>query len=249
MDQKNRQPSVKFLKICKLLSVAVLVGGIITSSCLYAQRDDSQNNGALVVELINRVGAIEAENRELRGHLEESLHEIAQLKQRMETLSADVDYRLNNSESGSAVHPRASPSFEKESHRADSKASSSSAKDEYEKACALLEQGDYSAAEHAFSAFVASHPKDEFAGAAQYWLGVTFFVRGEYEKAAATFAKGYKYYPKSPKASDNLLKLAKSLAASDRKADACTALEQLATEHPKAHVKEVASERRKLGCK
>lgn len=94
-----------------------------------------------------------------------------------------------------------------------------------------------------------SHPKDKQAGAAQYWLGVTYFVRGAHEKAVAAFAKGYKNYPKSPKAADNLLKLAKSLAALDRKADACTTLDQLISEHPKSFVKEVGSERKKLNCK
>ncbi len=226
-------------------SVVVFAMGVIflTVPPLHAQ-----DNAALMAELINRVGEIESDNRELRGQLEEARHEISQLTQRMETLSADVDYRLNNAEGGSALSSSVVIPPSAEGKETPSRAPSN-ASEEYEKARALLEQGDYGAAESAFAAFVSAHPQDEYAGAAQYWLGVTFFVRGEHEKAAAAFAKGYKAYPKSSKASDGLLKLAKSLAELDRASDACATLEQLASEYPKAHVKEVAREQQKLKCK
>lgn len=208
----------------------------------------AQDNGQLVVDLINRVGAIEAENRELRGQLEEVRHQIDQLTKKMETLSADVDYRLSSPESGGAVplSPTTPAPMETETP---SLGGSSSAKDEYEKARSFLEQGDYLAAEHAFSAFVTTYAEDELAGAAQYWLGVTFFVRGDYEKSSAAFAKGYKKYPKSKKAPDMLLKLAKSLESLNRKADACATLDQLSSQYPKALTKDVASERKKMKCK
>lgn len=225
----------------------VFIVGLFIHSALYAQE-----NGPALVELMTRVGAIEDENRELRGQLEEARHELSQLNKRVETLSADIDYRLNNPESGASLAPLPiSPSTALASGKESktSPSSASTATDEYEKARTLLEQGEYEAAEHAFSTFMGAHPKDELAGASQYWLGVTYFVRGQHEKAAAAFAKGYKNYPKSSKAADNLLKLSKSLAALDRKADACTTLDQLSSEHPKAHAKEVSSERKKLKCK
>lgn len=184
-----------------------------TSSPVKAQEE----NASLVVQLIDRVGNLEEENRNFRGQLEEARHEIDQLTKRMETLSADVDYRLNNARIGGVPSSSSSSSSESasptssSSKREDGSSSPSSSKDAYEKARNLLEQGDYKAAEHAFSSFVISYPKDEQAGAAQYWYGVTFFARGDYEKAATAFAKGYKNYPKSPKAPDMLLKLAKSL--------------------------------------
>ncbi|MBX9621480.1 MAG: tol-pal system protein YbgF [Alphaproteobacteria bacterium] len=215
-----------------------------------------EENTSLVVQLIDRVGNLEEENRNFRGQLEEARHEITQLTKRMETLSADVDYRLNNAESGgvsggapsSSSSEPASPTSSS-SKREDGSSSPSSSKNAYEKARNLLEQGDYKAAEHAFSSFVISYPKDEQAGAAQYWYGVTFFARGDYEKAATAFAKGYKNYPKSPKAPDMLLKLAKSLGELDRNADACTALDQLISEYPKAHKAEAAAEKKKRKCK
>jgi len=234
----------------KKYTSAKIAALVFTASLSMSSMLSAQENPEQMLDLLNRVGAIEAENHDLRGQIEETRHELTKLTQRVETLSADIDYRLNNPESGANLAPL--PLGKGESKTSTSSPTlgvSSSASEEYEKARTLLEQGDYEAAEHAFSAFVAGHPKDEQAGAAQYWLGVTFFVRGLHEKAAAAFAKGYKTYPKSSKAGDNLLKLAKSLAALDRKADACTTLDQLSSEHPKAHVKEVASDRKNYGCK
>ena len=245
---KFRDDAFFYPGIRRRVAIHTFTIAFLTFSPLYAEE-----NPALVVDLINRVGAVETENRELRGQIEEARHEITQLTQRMDTLSADIDYRLNNPDSGAHLpsNPSAAPSSSAPIPLGGgtSVAPSSSVTEEYEKARALLEQGDYAAAEHAFTAFITAHAKDDLAGAAQYWLGVTFFVRGDHEKAASAFAKGYKTYPKSSKAPDNLLKLAKSLAALDRKADACTALDQLASEHPKAHVSEVSSERKRLGCK
>lgn len=226
------------------LSLAATALFLMSPSPLSAQEE----NADLLIQLMSRMGKIEAENRELRGQLEETQHELSALNKQMETLNADIDYRLNNPESGSMPLPLppAHPPIEDDNKPT---LPSSDGDQEYEKARTSLEQGDYEAAEHAFSAFVASHPKHKQAGAAQYWLGVTHFVRGDHEKAVAAFAKGYKNYPKSSKAADNLLKLAKSLATLDRKADACTTLEQLSSEHPKFQLKEVGSLRKKLDCK
>lgn len=232
-------------RIFQMVSTTALVIGVSLFSQTQAM---AQDNGAVVVELLKRMGDIEDENRELRGKLEESQHEISQLNQKMETLSADVDYRLNNPDSGAAVNlaPNALPET---SPPPAGNAFSSNASEEYERARSLLEQGDYEAAEKAFAAFVSNHPKDDQAGAAQYWLGVTFFVRGQYDKASAGFAKGYKTYPKSPKAPDMLFKLSQSLAALDQKANACATHEELSSKYPKAHAKEVESDRKKWGCK
>lgn len=223
--------------------------GFILATTIFTSSLQAEDNPALLVDLVNRVGAMEEENRELRGQLEEAHHEISQLTKRMETLSADVDYRLSHPESGaSGEAPSLTPGSAPEIVSPTAEPVST-AVEAYEKARSLLEQGDFGGAEKAFSAFVNTYPKDDLAGAAQYWLGVTFFVRGEHEKAASSFAKGYKNYPKSSKAAENLLKLAKSLAVLERKSDACTALDQLSTEHSSSHRDEVKKLRQEYECK
>ncbi len=130
-------------------------------------------------------------------------------------------------------------------------ASSGSVAAQYENAFASLKNGNVEMAEREFQKFLNEHPDHELTPNAQYWLGETYYVRGNYERAARLFAEGYQKYPKSPKAADNLLKLGMSLAGMDNKADACVALSQLKGSEFKsaANVQRRAEqEMSRLGC-
>ena len=76
-----------------------------------------------------------------------------------------------------------------------------SASDQYNFAFGLLKQADYPAAEAALKSFIRQHPNDGLAGSAQYWLGETYYARGNYAEAAIAFAEGYKRYPKGEQGS------------------------------------------------
>lgn len=122
----------------------------------------------------------------------------------------------------------------------------------YNYAYKLLVQSDYADAESAFREFLGAHGQDALAGNAQYWLGETYYVRGQYEPAAQAFLQGYQGYPKGAKAPDSLLKLGMSLSAMKKNPEACAALGQLGKEFASAppHVKDAAiRERTKIGCK
>lgn len=130
--------------------------------------------------------------------------------------------------------------------------SNANAKQEYETAYGHLLRQDYGAAEAAFQDFLKAYPNDQLAGNAQYWLGETHFVRGNYKSAASAFLKGYQTYAKSNKAPDSLLKLAMSLERLGQKDAACSSFGELVSKFPEApgHVKEkAASEQRRLKCR
>lgn len=121
----------------------------------------------------------------------------------------------------------------------------------YEQAYGYLLQKDYGAAEESFETFLKRHPGHHLAGNAQYWLGETFFVRGQYRPAAAAFLKGYQDYAKSQKAPESLLKLAMSLHRLGQKDAACSSFRELAAKFPTppAHVRSLAqTERQRSGC-
>ncbi len=121
----------------------------------------------------------------------------------------------------------------------------------YETAYGYLLQQNYGAAETAFDDFLVRHPNDALAGNAQYWLGESHFVRGQYKQAAGAFLKGYQTYARSAKAPDSLLKLAMSLDRLGQKDAACTSYSELNSRFPTApqNIKARAdSERRRLGC-
>ena len=56
---------------CLLTVLFILFTSLFPASTLYAQESSD-----LVLELVNRVAALEAEQRELRGHLDEAHHEL-----------------------------------------------------------------------------------------------------------------------------------------------------------------------------
>lgn len=128
---------------------------------------------------------------------------------------------------------------------------STNPKELYETAYGYLLQRDYGAAQAAFDDFLAKYPNDSLSGNAQYWLGETHFVRGQYKAAAGAFLKGYQTYAQSAKAPDSLLKLAMSLDRLGQKDAACSSYAELSSKFPNApqSVKSKAqSERQRVGC-
>jgi tol-pal system protein YbgF len=121
----------------------------------------------------------------------------------------------------------------------------------YEQAYGYLLQKDYKGAEQGFEDFMRRHANHQLAGNAQYWLGETFYVRGNYRAAAGAFLKGYQTYGRGPKAPETLLKLAMSLQRLGQKDAACSSFNELAQKYtnPPAHVRSMAqAERQRSGC-
>ncbi len=125
-------------------------------------------------------------------------------------------------------------------------------KEQYEFAFDFLKRQDYPKAEVTLREFLKKNPKDPLAGNAQYWLGETYYVRGDFQQAAVEFMAGYQNYPKTNKGPDNLLKLGMSMAKLNQTAGACTALGRLGKDYPNAEdaiEKQAKAERTRLKCK
>ena len=111
------------------------------------------------------------------------------------------------------------------------------AKQQYKYAFGLLKKRDFSNAARSFKAFVDKNPKHSLAGNAMYWLGETYYDQKQYAEAARIFLDGYRRYPQSNKAPDNLLKLGKSLNSVGEKKSACAAWNKLIKSYPKANLR------------
>ena len=121
----------------------------------------------------------------------------------------------------------------------------------YQQGYAALLQKDYGGAEVAFRRLVETYPSDQLAGDAQYWLGETYYMRGQYKNAADSFLKGYQKYKSGQKAPDTLLKLGMALAELGQKDAACSTFGELKAKYPTApaHITDEAqSWRKKTGC-
>ncbi|WP_119392080.1 tol-pal system protein YbgF [Taklimakanibacter lacteus] len=120
----------------------------------------------------------------------------------------------------------------------------------YERSYESLLRRQFGDAEVGFRSFLEQHRDHSLAGNAQYWLGETYYVQGDYKQAAQAFLSGYRDFPKSRKAADSLLKLGLSLNRLGQKEQACAAYMQVGTQFPKAAEakKRAQSEVRRAGC-
>ena len=189
-----------------------------------------------------------------------------QLKQQMEKMQADYEYRLDTLEKGKGggggAPPRPSPTpipqlappGQNTAAAAPPPAAAGNtagADQVYNDAFKLLQDGDYAGAERGFKTFVQRYPQHVLAGNAEYWLGETYYARRDYQSAMTSFAEGYKVYKTSPKGPDNLLKLGITLSALGRKPDACAIFARFSQDYPKAtdlQKRRVDQERQRNGC-
>ncbi|MBN2752144.1 MAG: tol-pal system protein YbgF [Rhodospirillaceae bacterium] len=203
--------------------------------------------------LFVRIGQLEEQIRDLTGQIEELSYKIEKNRQNMERMLADTDFRFQALEKGvtappeSGVEPQPGqpaaplgqtvPSSKSAVAPAQTTAqdkTGETAEDAYRKARGLLLKADYPAAEVAFKSFLKVHGDSDFAGNAQYWLGETYYVRGQFEQAAVAFADGYKKFRKGTKAPDSLFKLGFSMRKLNQSEKACAAFNQLLKEYPSA---------------
>lgn len=232
---------------------------------------------SLAADFEVRLQRLERVLSELTGRVEEANHQIGQLRDRLERMNGDVEFRLSQIEKGGGGSAPAPVAESRPTERpaeptppagsqlgtlrpgqkpAPQTASApppanADPQRQYEYAFELLRRPDYDGAEKAFKDFLAKNRSHDLAGNAQYWLGETYYVRNKFAEAAVAFAEGFQKYPKNNKAPDNLLKLGMSLGQLNQKNDACTAFKQLLSRFPdsSASIKRRAeTERRKLNC-
>lgn len=223
----------------------------------------AEMSSSLAADFEVRLQRLERTIAEVNGRNDELGYQISQLKDRLDRINSDVDFRLGQLESGkgagglSAVAPPSKTAAETKvpDAAADKPAAAgkldapkpdagktqtaalppgASPEKQYEYAFAFLRNQEYDKAEKALQEFVARNKTNDLAGNAQFWLGETYFVQKKYTEAAVAYAEGMQKYPKSPKAADNLLKLGMALAQLSKKTEACTAFGQIGKKFPNA---------------
>ena len=186
------------------------------------------------------MSAIEDEQRKLTGQLEKINFDLQQIKDRVDHMQSDTDQRLQQIEHGGAaaqsstVSPAIPAQITPEpgtlgtlNSAGGNDGSSGPAESLYEEAFADVRDSKYEEGEAKLKQFLSQYPGHPLSANAEYWLGETYYVRGDYKQAAKTFAQGYQNYPKSGKAEDCLFKLALSLGKLDKRDDACLSLRQM----------------------
>jgi tol-pal system protein YbgF len=161
--------------------------------------------------------------------------------------------RLPESEvkSATALPPAPEPSATG-SARTASVMSTGTPREQYAHGFGLLRTAKYDEAEVAFTEFLRQNPNDPLADNARYWLGESYYARGQYAPAAEAFLDAYQTNKAGPKAPDALLKLGMSLGNLDKIPEACATYNELKTALPDVPVSiqtKAQQERGRLGCK
>jgi len=217
-----------------------------------------------------RLSQMDEQLRQIRGQIEQSQFATKQVATELKKLSDDTDYRLRALEQKQAAADAAAaaaaaaappppppavatPVAAEETEKAAPTGNDfPNANAEYSAAFKLLNEKKYSDAATAFDAFVKKHPTDPLTSNAYYWLGESYYSRSDYTRAAESFRKGFETNPESPKAPDNLLKLALSLHQVKRTSEACIVLTQIATKYANSAqrtLKRAETARTEMQCK
>jgi tol-pal system protein YbgF len=186
-------------------------------------------NNQSLVELSRRIDTLEAELRALRGATDELQNTGAGARKQQRDVYADLDRRITQLEQ-SAQHP-------------ESAAATASDQEAYERAFETLKGGDYAAATTQFQEFMQAHPQSRLLDNAQYWLGETYYVTRDYDRAAEAFRTVGERWPDSRKAPDALLKLGYTQQEQKRPGDARTTLGQVVQRFPGTDAAKRAAER------
>lgn len=126
-----------------------------------------------------------------------------------------------------------------------------SPQEQYAHAFGLLQASQYDQAEEALKAFLLENPDHALSDNARYWLGETYYVRGQYPEAAQQFVEAYQKNRSGPKSADALLKLGMSLSQLGKTDEACATFRELSRTQPDAPetVRDrAAKEAQRSGC-
>jgi tol-pal system protein YbgF len=242
------------LKSWSLLAAMLLVGCSLTPAepdPVQVKLDDVDRrvgqvervvNNQSLVELTQRVDALQNEVRQLRGQVEELENSNTALRKQQRDLYADLESRINAMPATPGASAAPTPSA---AGAAPVDTTSAAAQQAYGRAFDALKAGQYPQAIKGFQAFLVSYPRGALSDNAQYWLGEAFYVMRDYEQALAAFTRVSKEWPDSRKVPDALVKQGFALFELKRLADARTVLIDVSTRFPGTEAARLAAERLK----
>ena len=187
-----------------------------------------------LLDLAQKVDSLQAENRQLRGRIEELENNSEALRKQQRDLYSDLDKRVGQIGAGSAGG-MVSGAAGGVGGSADQAA--------YTQAFDALKAGNYPTAITGFRSYLQTYPQGALADNAQYWLGEAYYVSKDYPNAAFAFKTVVDQYPTSRKVPDAMLKLGFAQFELKRFGEARTTLTDVTRRFPDSDAARLASER------
>ena len=208
------------------------------------QRIERVMTNQSLLEMANRIDALQTELRTMRGEVEVLQNNSEGGKSQSRALYGDLEKRVAaletlggvsgggapGSTAGSAMPPQPAAGGEQAA---------------YDAAFSALKGADYPKAIAGFKGFVASYPDSPLASNAQYWLGEAYYVNHEYPNAITAFQQVTAKWPDSRKAPDAAVKIGFTQSALGKNGDARVTLEDVVRRYPGTEAAQLATERLK----
>jgi tol-pal system protein YbgF len=202
------------------------------------QRIERVMNNNSLLELSQRIDALQAELRTMRGQVEQLENQGEGGKKAQRDLYGDLDRRIAALETMGMAAPTAPGAGTLAPAAGGEQGAYTSAFD-------ALKASDFPKAIAGFKSFLAQYPASTLASNAQYWLGEAYYVTREYGAASEAFTKVTTQWPDSRKAPDALVKLGFTQFELKKYAEARDTLESVATRYPGSEAAQLANDRLK----
>lgn len=191
-----------------------------------------------LLDLSQRLEAVQTEARALRGQIEELQFRQQGAGEQQRELYDDLNRRLEAIETSptTPVGPTATTSDGLPVPGGDDRAN-------YQAAFDLLREGKYAEATEGFRTLLTRFPNSSMGDNAQYWLGESYYVQRQYQEALRAFQVVLEKYPQSRKIPDALLKIGYCDYELQNWRDARTALNQLVQQYSDTTAARLAQQR------
>jgi tol-pal system protein YbgF len=196
-----------------------------------------------LIEMAQRIDALQAELRAMRGEVEVLQNQSEGGKNQTRSLYGDLEKRIAALETlggvgGSGMPGSVAPPVGAAPAGGGEQAS-------YDAAFNALKGSDYPRAIAGFRNFVSTYPASPLASNAQYWLGEAYYVNREFPNAVTAFQRVITDWPDSRKAPDALVKVGFTQAALGKTAEARDTLENVQKRYPGTEAAALAADRLK----
>jgi tol-pal system protein YbgF len=125
----------------------------------------------------------------------------------------------------------------------DVKGLSTGAGDLYKDAYETLQRGDLEKARRKFEAFLKQYPNTELSDNAQFWIGETYYLKKDFEKAILEYEKAITKYPEGDKVPAALFKQALAFLELGEKSSARDLLKRVIDRYPHSEQAEMAKKK------
>ncbi len=186
--------------------------------------------------IVLRTKALE-DNEKMRQEKDKALEEkIKGIEERLKGLEGKIGQLAAKQLELEGAIPSKEASFEV-------KGVSTRAGDLYKDAYETLQKGDAEGARRKFEAFLKQYPNTELSDNAQFWIGETYYLKKDYEKAILEYEKAITKYPEGDKVPAALFKQALAFLELGDKMNARNLLKRVIERYPQTDQAEMAKKK------